>query len=71
MGSVDFYGTKLTSLDTMRNQYLMKNTLIVLNILLGMSFLSLFSILFGIHYLVVLNILFKMNSLISSKDLNR
>ena len=54
----------------MRNQYLIKNTLIVLNILPEMSFVSLFSILFGIH-LLVLNILFKMNSLKSSKDLNR
>ena len=70
VGSGVFYGTKFTSLDTMRNQYLIKNTLIVLNILPEMSFVSLFSILFGIH-LLVLNILFKMNSLKSSKDLNR
>ena len=42
----------------MGNQYLVKNSLIVLSILFGMNSVSLFGILFGIHYLVVLNILF-------------
>ena len=43
----------------MHNQYLMKTSLIVLNILFAMKSVSLFSILFGIHNLVVFNILFE------------
>ena len=54
----------------MHKQYLMKNRLIVLNILLGINSVSLFSILFGMHYLVALNIFFEMNSLRNSRDLN-
>ena len=37
----------------MRNQYLMENSLIVLNLLFGMNSVSLISILFGMHYLIV------------------
>ena len=55
----------------MCNQYLMKNSLIVLNILFEMSSVSLFSILYGIHCLVLLNILSEMNSLINSRDLSQ
>ena len=62
---------ELTSVDTVYNQYMMKNTLIVLsNILSGMNFMGLFNILFGMHYLEILNILVKRNSLINSRDLN-
>ena len=66
-----FLWGELTSVDTVYNQYMMKNTLIVLsNILSGMNFMGLFGILFGMHYLEILNILFKRNSLINSRDLN-
>ena len=55
----------------MRNEYLMKNSLIALSILFGMNSVSLFSILFETHCLVVLNILFEVNSQINSRDLNQ
>ena len=55
-------------LDTIDNQYLMENSLIVLNILCGVNSTSLFDILFGIHYLVVSG---QISGLISSFLSNR
>ena len=50
----------------MHSQYLMKNSLTVLNIVLRMSLFSIFA--WNIYYLVVLNILFEMNSLINPRN---
>ena len=55
-------------LDTIDNQYLMENSLIVLNILCGVNSTSLFDILFGIQYLVVSG---QISGLISSFLSNR
>ena len=52
---VDINNSQMSSL-LMRNQYLMKNNLILLYIFFGMNYLSLFRILFGMHYLVAFQI---------------
>ena len=55
----------------MYKQHLLKNSLILLNILFGMNFVILFNSLFGMNGMVVLNILFEINSPINSRDLNQ
>lgn len=52
------------------NQYLLKNSLIILTVSFETNSVELFSIFFGIHSLVVLNILCEINLPINSRNLN-